>query len=528
MFSLVSDEILNEVLTFVPPLDLLCNVNQVCIRFHTIISEDDTFWPNLAEELHTSLSSSKRRRRRNNNNMIHDYHHDHVEDNGNNNHHHDDENNSIDENNADTDTTKSAVIVYTDDDTNDDDENAAAAASTTYNWPLPSWINEDEDDEEEEGDDLLLLSKHQYQRLCIFVESYNKNYHRTNPQPPIFLDVGNLLRCKEIAKSIRSRSRGYLRTCLASTTDNSTELIENVLLSSEVPVRSSPSPLPGDNNDDNTQLLHNWNSLPIQNDEDDNARILHFLRGNNNNTSSSGTGGWWSSQPSVTKFESKECIGFCTKYKTCLLLEITIKALRDPFLSINRLLHNNNDAVVPIYTWQYTTIRIYNLGIDKLFSTSSTSSRARRGGGDGDDDNNCNNGNDDDDDEEEDESSNNPFGFKTMPCVMEGKLDDFINNNDGNGRNNNNTNDWSSDNDILQNLLVDEEPVYESRCGEHEQRLIGPMDDNWIRYILPDGGIIGNFVTITIEGKNSRQYETTGYYVCIEKLFIRGIPLYEK
>ena len=404
-FSEISDEILVEVLTWVPPLDLLINVYPVCLRFHETL-DDDAFWSQLATNLKNDSSSQECSTKKGK-----------------------DDDGSSNGDDVTTATDKSVIV-------------SDSSTSSIVDWP-----SSDE------------LTKHQYQRLCIFLASY-KNRHRHDvvvqdeqqqqQQPikkiPKCLELGNILVTKERASILRTQSRGYLRTCLASTTDNRNELIENVLIESR-----------------HTHTLANdWNALINK------SRIAYGLseiRG--------GECTWWSSRPTNTQEESEEQLAFCTEYNISAMIEVAIKPLRDPFLRR------------PVYTWKRTTIRAYLLGPDKIFHGADYNTNGRGLGG----------------------YAVHSDAEDEIPCVMQGKPDGPWG-------------DWASDEDTIQSLLENETPVYVS------SQLVGPKNDEWIRYTLP-GAVIANVITITLGGKDNRQYQATGYYACIERLFVRGIPLYE-
>lgn len=65
-------------------------------------------------------------------------------------------------------------------------------------------------------------------------------------------------------------------------------------------------------------------------------------------------------------------------------------------------------------------------------------------------------------------------------------------------------------------------PVYES--GQIETP--PPRNNAWQYHELPYGAI-GNVITITLVGKNFRQFEESGYYACVQRVATQGIPLHE-
>lgn len=71
-------------------------------------------------------------------------------------------------------------------------------------------------------------------------------------------------------------------------------------------------------------------------------------------------------------------------------------------------------------------------------------------------------------------------------------------------------------------LLSEQTPVFRSSIYGTPQ----PKCDDWQHYRLPMG-VVANLVTITLIGKNSRQFPDSGYFVCVSNVSVRGIPLYE-
>lgn len=66
-------------------------------------------------------------------------------------------------------------------------------------------------------------------------------------------------------------------------------------------------------------------------------------------------------------------------------------------------------------------------------------------------------------------------------------------------------------------------PVYESRVHPSRDR----DDSGWQRYRLgEDGcGVVGNAFVVTLVGKCNRQYDDSGFYVCVERVECRGFVL---
>jgi len=63
------------------------------------------------------------------------------------------------------------------------------------------------------------------------------------------------------------------------------------------------------------------------------------------------------------------------------------------------------------------------------------------------------------------------------------------------------------------------EPTYDSSIINARS-----TTENWQLYTLPNG-IVGNIVILTLLGKNQRQFSNSGYYVCVERVAVRGFPI---
>jgi len=75
--------------------------------------------------------------------------------------------------------------------------------------------------------------------------------------------------------------------------------------------------------------------------------------------------------------------------------------------------------------------------------------------------------------------------------------------------------------DRINSLLSHCEVVYKSDMHPHKDK----WDDGWSYFQLP-AGVIGNVVTLTLVGKNFRQYPTSGFYACVQEVGINGFPLF--
>ena len=72
---------------------------------------------------------------------------------------------------------------------------------------------------------------------------------------------------------------------------------------------------------------------------------------------------------------------------------------------------------------------------------------------------------------------------------------------------------------IINALLSGHKPTYDSPIMEASS-----TDESWQYYSIPDG-VVGNIVVITLWGKTYEQFQHSGYYVCVEKVSVRGVPL---
>jgi len=72
---------------------------------------------------------------------------------------------------------------------------------------------------------------------------------------------------------------------------------------------------------------------------------------------------------------------------------------------------------------------------------------------------------------------------------------------------------------VIDALLQNQTPTYASPVMEATS-----TDHTWQYYSIPDG-VVGNVVVITLWGKTFEQFQQSGYYVCVDKLSVRGVPL---
>lgn len=74
---------------------------------------------------------------------------------------------------------------------------------------------------------------------------------------------------------------------------------------------------------------------------------------------------------------------------------------------------------------------------------------------------------------------------------------------------------------LISAILAAQSPVYESEVHKPSSH----DSDAWQHYALPPL-TAGNVITLSLVGKNHRQFPTSGYYVCVDQVAARGIPLF--
>lgn len=172
-------------------------------------------------------------------------------------------------------------------------------------------------------------------------------------------------------------------------------------------------------------------------------------------------GGLWWSSRPSATQDTNELLLFTTRYPVALISDVAIKPLLDPF---------NRETV---YTWKNTVIRAYRLGADSFVTRAN------------------------------------------LPCVIphtdiEGPVPAgilFRSNAPA-----------KSNADTINDFLGGQTPVYESDL------LAGPSDSSWQSFSL-SSPVVANVVTVTLVGKNQRQFTTSGFYSCVKQVAVRGIPM---
>lgn len=72
---------------------------------------------------------------------------------------------------------------------------------------------------------------------------------------------------------------------------------------------------------------------------------------------------------------------------------------------------------------------------------------------------------------------------------------------------------------IIEAVLESHDPVYESPVIQ-----VPSFCNAWQYHSIPDG-VVGNVITFTLHGKRFEQFTGSGYYVCVERISARGVPL---
>jgi len=345
------------------------------------------------------------------------------------------------------------------------------------------------------------LNKHQLQRLCLFVAAQTKKTCSNNTnntmeeeeeeeiQPyPHGLQFGSRLLDFHLAMQFsrggystdpnllahqlaelrvggaagqqvapRVIGRGA-RTCLASSTDNASEHLQNVLPGGQRPIIGN-------------------GELP---------RFMDFHRRLR----------WWSSRATATQ-DTSETLLFGVDCPLALLSRVEILPLIDPFTRRQ------------IYSWRETIVKAYRLPLHKLHKTSQ-----------------------------------NLLGF---PCLFginngggsvngDGRIGGLDDDNDDTDSDDDNDDrvDWNpgAEKAALQAMLQRETPVYESPPISYNtpqessaHTVTGFIVPRQVLHFPP--GVMANAITLTLRGKDSRQFPHSGFYACIEQIQVEGVPLLE-
>lgn len=198
---------------------------------------------------------------------------------------------------------------------------------------------------------------------------------------------------------------------------------------------------------------------------------------------------WWSSAPSPSNRpeDTNEVILFTTKVKA-IITDIAIKPLQDPFSSYGK----------NTFSWPRISIKIYSLptptSMSKPHNGSNDTQRERPGCGE----------------------------FRITKDMLESA---DIGSSFDTRRSTDRRLDQRA---IIEAVLGSHTPVYESPLiNVTSSNSTKEHDDSWQYYNIPDG-VVGNVITFTLWGKNCEQYIGSGYYVCVERVAARGIPLLQR
>lgn len=290
------------------------------------------------------------------------------------------------------------------------------------------------------------LNQHQLQRLCLYWVA-----HRHHHSMPNGLQHGSRLVSRLGAEHVRqtpirttTNEVQRRRVCVATSTEHSTELLENVLQGRGASRTAE-------------EIFHNLGILAA-------AFPQHRPFP------------WWSSRPSPTQ-EGEETLLFCTNCPLAVLSSLKLRPLLDPYTRGQ------------VYSWQSAVIKAYRLPLDKLDA----------------------------------QPENNPkAGF---PCSLVVQTQTLPLDDDDDTRH------AARETAALQRLLQDQIPVYTSSALHYSNsnNINNPTHQRqvpWQRFVFPPT-TIANVVTITLMGKNHKQFPHSGYYACVEQVQLEGIPLLE-
>jgi hypothetical protein len=320
------------------------------------------------------------------------------------------------------------------------------------------------------------FTRHQLQCYCICEESARKN--NTSDSTPTCLKTGSVLisrpKAREWLSPSEEGSNGRSRVvCIASTTDHANENLENVL--------------PDPNDDVDTERFAPRERVAL-------ARgIFAFMIPPRER--------WWSSRPSHTQDKGERLL-FSLKYPECIVSEVWIKPLRDPF-------HDE-----PVYTWKQTKIQAYHLPVKILgrsrrkiendhSATTHGPSNHRISG----EHSNATTTARDEDDPIQNDASPLQAAWEHPSSLSMSLVDLEQQENDG----------------LIDAVLASRSPVYESDAYD-----VPRSDSNdLLRYPLPSSpGVVANVIVFTLTGKTFEQFQQSGYYACVERVDVRGIPLH--
>ena len=186
---------------------------------------------------------------------------------------------------------------------------------------------------------------------------------------------------------------------------------------------------------------------------------------------------WWSSSPSPSKDDTSDTLLFGSFHGKSIITEVAIQALRDPAYNPDINLRPWS-VESKIYSWPKLSIQIYSIPVSV-----------------------------------EEGSDNAPFFF----------CQDRTENRDFNHRSFRDSNDRFHHKECIDDILRDHIPVYESPIYKVSEKI----EDKWQCYRIADC-VIGNVIAIKLHGKRMKQFDYTGFYACVERVAIQGVPLLQQ
>lgn len=341
--------------------------------------------------------------------------------------------------------------------------------------------------QQQQQEDRQFLNKFQLQLYCLYRAF--RVLDQTHEHLPSFLQPKSVLAHPKDLQSSSSTlsSRYYMVVCAASSTDHAdTETLDNVLKQVHPSsVAQSPSSHHDDGTNSTINASHRFTLTEIL------GRITanNFQRANHQNPR------WWSSAPGNP--DSNEVLLFSTYSGYCILTELWLKPLRDPFTRM--VVYTSRKIIIRAYLLEPADDNQHNMH-HELHHPSSTSGKSRR----------------------------NLF-CGTHPCAfllattdadpapaaistVDPMMADIRRRRAA----------AAAGKTTIETLLHGQFPVYES--PEYD---IVSDSDNLQKFNFPAPGVIANVITITLVGKNFEQFLGSGYYTCVEQVDCLGIPLDE-
>mmetsp|Transcript_8270 Transcript_8270/g.12722 ORF Transcript_8270/g.12722 Transcript_8270/m.12722 type:complete len:413 (+) Transcript_8270:142-1380(+) len=183
---------------------------------------------------------------------------------------------------------------------------------------------------------------------------------------------------------------------------------------------------------------------------------------------------YWSSKPSEYQ-QSNETLLFTTKFPNTLISKVCIKPLLDPYLGDRA------------YTWKQISIKAYRLVPEETINLREENERL---------------------------SEKLRHMITSSCCTIRRHAQKRSHHHPAHLPRN--------DKEAIHDLLRRHVPVYESPVFT----TLSAKSVEWQQFDLPQG-VLANAIVIQLIGKNSRQYDHSGYYACVENVLIQGIPLYK-